>query len=138
MSRTLLAIGVVSVLVGGLHLVGGGSAVAGPMLAADFDPVARWTMYVCWHYITVHLVAGGVALVWAARMPLDPARRMLARTISLSFAAFTLLFVGVALQSDLDSPLMQLGQWMLFLPLASAGLWATRARTFAVRGDAMG
>lgn len=118
-------LGLATLAVAVLHLVGGGRAVARPMLAANFDPVARETMYVCWHIVTLHLFAGGFALLGAAYVGATDGARVVVQVVSTLDLAYAALFVGVALRARVPRGLVQLGQWMLFLPLGVLGWYAS-------------
>lgn len=123
-STALVVIGTASVLLTLVHVIGGGKACARPMLDADFDRVARLTLYACWHYVTVHLLAGGLALVWIGMSGATPAGQMLAAAISMTYLAFAALFIAIAALSREPGGWLKFGQWIPFTAMGVAGLVA--------------
>ena len=124
MNITALILGIGSLVLAGVHLVAGGIAIARPMLAASFDKVARDTMYVCWHLVSVQLVLAGGLLVYAGFAP-DAATDTLVRVVATLYLAYAGVFVCVALASKRRRALIHLGQWTAFLPLGIAGWLGT-------------
>jgi hypothetical protein len=124
MSIIALVLGAGSVVLTVLHIVGGGRAVARPMLAAEFDLVARDTMHVVWHGVSAQLALAGVALVATGLAP-GAATEPLVRAVATLYLAYAGLFLWIALASRRRGALVQLGQWMAFLPLGVAGWLGT-------------
>ncbi len=123
-SAIALVLGVGSLLLAVVHAVGGGRAVAQPMLAASFDVVARDTMHVVWHGVTAQLALAGIGLVAAGLAP-TAATDALVRAVATLYLAYAAIFVAVALRSRRRRALLELGQWIAFLPLGVAGWGAT-------------
>jgi len=121
MSIALLVVGALSVALTFVHLVAGGRQCARPMLDAEFDQVAKLTLYVCWHYVTVHLLLGGALLLWAG-VEENASLRAAALVVSASFLAMAAVFLTVAAKSRRSSAWYDLGQWMIFLPMGVAGI----------------
>ncbi|MEM6995622.1 MAG: hypothetical protein AAF721_34240 [Myxococcota bacterium] len=114
-------VGASSLLLGLVHVFGGGRDVLRPMLRADFDPVARATMHACWHAITVYLFATGAILLWRGLAPpagFDP----LAATIFASYAAVAAVFVLIVARTRVPAAWRRLPQWIPFSIMGVAGL----------------
>lgn len=143
MQPVVLGLGAATLGTAALHVFAGGKSCAQPMLVADFDRVARQTLHVCWHIVTLHLVLGGAALVWAGLSD-SPAAVAVVRTISTAHLLYGVLFLAVAARSAVASPgdrpgapseqpmgramgwarlrpFVDLGQWIIFLPLGALG-----------------
>lgn len=123
-SLTLIVVGVASILLTALHVFGGGKACARPMLDAPFDRVAKLTLYVCWHYISVHLFAGGIVLVWVGAAPSSAVGLALAALVSSTYLAFAVLFVTIAAGSKEPGAWHKFGQWIPFSAMGIAGVLA--------------
>jgi len=120
---TEMVLGGFTLLLFAVHVTGGERDVARPMLAADYDATARWTMYVCWHAISAHLLLGGVTLVWAGLTD-HAAAGVLVAAISTLHLVYAALFLLFAARSRLERGWLKLGQWIAFLPLGVVGWWA--------------
>ncbi|MEM9190734.1 MAG: hypothetical protein AAGF12_16230 [Myxococcota bacterium] len=118
---TAVILGGLTLLLFVIHVTAGERGVAKPMLAADFSPTARWTMYVCWHAVSAQLFLGGVALIWAGLVPGEGAT-LVVRAVSTLALAYAVLFLIIA--TRLERGWLKLGQWMAFLPLGVVG-WAS-------------
>ncbi len=121
---TALVLGTASLWLTVVHVIGGGRAVARPMLAAHFDAVARDTMHVVWHGVSAQLGLAGLALVATGLAP-SAGTDTLVRAVATLYLAYAGLFVAVALASKRPRALIQLGQWIAFLPLGVAGWLGT-------------
>ncbi len=124
MSIVALVLGFGSLFLAVVHVIGGGRAVARPMLAASFDVVARDTMYVCWHGISAQLALAGLALVITGVAP-SAATEPLVRTVATLYLVYAALFLWIGIASRRRRAVLELGQWMAFLPLGAAGWLAT-------------
>ena len=123
---TEIVLGAITILLFGVHVTGGEREVARPMLAADYDATARWTMYVCWHAISAHLLIGGITLVWAG-LNEGVAADVLVAAISTLHLVYAALFLLFAARSRIERGWLKLGQWIAFLPLGVIGWWAVIA-----------
>ncbi len=124
MTTAMIVLGVLSILLTGVHAFGGGKEVLEPVMALSGPaPVPRETMRVCWHGITVVLLVSGVGFLWAASNAEQGvgAARLLS-TINLGFAG---LFLWTAWRSRIPGGWLKLGQWIAFLPMGVAGWAAT-------------
>lgn len=122
MSGWLIALGVVSLALAVVHVIGGGKECARPLLDADLDRIAKLTLYACWHYVSLHLLLGGVALVWIGVAP-TPVGLAIAAVISATWLAFAAVFLVIVPQAGVRGAWFRLGQWMAFLPMGVAGLF---------------
>lgn len=110
-----LAIGLVHVILGGRHIVR-------PLLADTHLPrMSKWTLYMCWHFVTITLVGMALAYLIAARPDGD---RSLALFATGAAALYALTNIGMNVVLGLRHS--RHPQWMMFAPLAAlgaAGLW---------------
>ncbi|MGF1465520.1 MAG: hypothetical protein ACFCGT_05245 [Sandaracinaceae bacterium] len=107
-----------------IHVTAGERGCARPMLAADYDAVARWTMYACWHAVSAQLLLGGGALLWAGVADAPLVGRVLVAAVSSVHLVYAGLFGALILRSRLERGWLKLGQWMAFLPLGVVGWWS--------------
>ena len=121
---TEMALGVFTLVLFVVHVTAGEKECARPMLAADYDATARWTMYVCWHAISAHLLLGGGALLWAGATDSAVVGPVLVAVISTLRLVYAALFLVLAFVSRIERGWLKLPQWMGFLPLGLIGWWA--------------
>jgi hypothetical protein len=124
MSLIALVIGIASLGLAAVHVVAGGRQVARPMRGAAFGVVARDTMYACWHIVTAQLVLSGLYLTAAAFAP-TTATDTGVRAVATSYLAYAAVFLWIAAASRRRGALLQLGQWIAFLPLGAVGWLGT-------------
>jgi hypothetical protein len=118
MSSYLIAAAVLSFLVLGIHVFLGGPSVARPLLAAkDIEPVAKYTAYLCWHLITMVLVAMTAGFAHAAASPRGADVAVLMSVLAGGFAGWSGVLVVWKRQRAWDLP-----QWLFFLPISALGL----------------
>jgi hypothetical protein len=124
MSIVAMVLGFASLAAAGVHVVVGGRQVARPMRRASFEVVARDTMYVCWHLVSAQLALAGAYLVVLGLAPTAGTATMV-RGVATLYLAYAGVFLCVAIASRRRGALLQLGQWIAFLPLGIAGWLAT-------------
>jgi hypothetical protein len=124
MNVLLSTLGASTLVLTVFHVVAGGRGCLQPMLRARFDPVARATMHVCWHAITVQLVLAGLLMVGVSLGAWPQAGPVLVGAVSVLHLAYAGLFLAVAATTRLPRAWLYLGQWMVFLPLGLLGLWS--------------
>lgn len=104
------------------HLLLGGREIVRPFLAVERMPgIARYTMYYCWHLVTITLAGMALAFVMAAQ---PGGARVLAIFATCGAASFALLNVAMNLRLGLS--FARHPQGFLFMPVAAfgaAGLW---------------
>ena len=69
MNWVLLGAAALAGLTTGVHFFAGGKGCLGPMLAAEFDAVAKRTMHVCWHAVTLDLTVTTATFAMASLSP---------------------------------------------------------------------
>ena len=116
-----VGLGAVTLFLFVVHVTAGEKQCARPMMAAGYDATARWTMYVCWHAISAHLLLGGGALIWAGAFGTPVVGDVLVAVISTLHLVYAALFIAFALRSRIERGWLALGQWMAFLPLGVVG-----------------
>ena len=124
MSGWLIALGVVSLALALVHVLGGGKECARPLLGAELDRIAKLTLYACWHYVSLHLALGGAALVWIGLSP-TPVGRAVAAVIAATWLGFAAVFLAIIPRAGVEGAWFRLGQWMAFLPMGLVGLVAS-------------
>jgi hypothetical protein len=111
----LLAAGGIAAATTGIHVVAGGRSVVRPLLTGPLPAEPKRTLHVVWHLVTADLLLSSVvllALAWTAA-PSTP----LVLFIAAQYVAYAVVFLLVTLAADWPRPLLQLPQWMLFLPV---------------------
>ncbi len=123
MNSPLVIAGILALAVCLLHLIFGGRDIVRPFLAADhLAPVLRYTMYFCWHLVTLSLAGMAAAFLVAAR---PGGAESLAKFATAGATSFALL--NFAMNARLRLSFTQHPQGFLFVPVAAfgvAGLWA--------------
>jgi hypothetical protein len=119
MSMYLLPAAISLVLIA-LHLFSGGPEVVRPLLnSTELPSEVVHVLYICWHTVTIVLVAFVVAYVGAA---FDPSFRAYAVAATTVAGGMTLLSLAVVIwkhQSHAKMP-----QWVAFLALTLSAMWA--------------
>ncbi len=122
MNTPLLVAGGLALAVCLLHLILGGRDIVRPFLAVDHVPsVPRYTMYFCWHLVTLSLAGMAAAFLVAAR---PGGSASLAGFATVGAASFAVL--NFAMNARLRLSFAQHPQGFLFLPVAAfgaVGLW---------------
>ena len=121
MNMFLVGCGLYAGFVSLIHIVIGGKDVLRPTLDADFDEVAKQTIHVCWHLVSINLVLFSAALLWMGCTHII--HEGLIHFISAHLVLYSGAFVVIALHSHIKRALIQLPQWGLLLPLGVALLW---------------
>jgi len=105
-----------------IHALLGGSEIARPLLVAEgLRRVPKYTMYYCWHLVTIVLVGLALAFALAA---IGHASRDLAAFATAGAGLFALWSLGMIGLFRLR--LAHFPQWALFVPMAvcgALGLW---------------
>jgi len=124
MSLSLLLVGLVCLALVPVHVIGGGRDCLRPMLDATFDSIAKATLAVCWHAVTLYLLGSGALLVWASLAGPTPETTMLVRLVATSFLAIAGLFMTAAIRWPIPGAWYKLGQWIAFLPMGTVAMFA--------------
>lgn len=119
MHLTLLLAGLLTLLTAAIHLVAGQRTIVRPFLAAELATIPRWTIFACWHWVSLDLIIAGAALLWLAAAPTGVETLLTRQLIAAHFAAYGLLFLGLTLARPWPRRLLQLPQWALLLPIAA-------------------
>jgi energy-converting hydrogenase Eha subunit A len=127
MQSLLLFVAALWLLTAFVHGVLGTREIALPVVASNASSTARYTSEVCWHLITLQLVAMGafaiyVSFVGAHVLPFA----VLSATVA---AGCALLFLGFGAKR-FGNP-WRMPQWVLFVPLAALSLAAPYASAFS-------
>lgn len=117
MSAWLYAASGIAVATTALHVWLGGRDAVGPLLGSrDLDEDARLTHLLCWHIVTVVLVALALAFLAGA---VWEGQRNLALFAAMLAASFVVLNVGIVMRFRLR--LLTHAQWAAFTPMALCG-----------------
>lgn len=119
-----LVLGAGSLVLAYIHLTAGEREIARPILDSSVSPVAKRTMYVCWHAVSAHLLGAGVALLAAALWAGPVVAQTLVVATSVLYLTYAALFLIIGWTSGISGAWRRLGQWMAFLPLGLFGLIA--------------
>ncbi|MCA0399478.1 MAG: hypothetical protein LCH38_01525 [Proteobacteria bacterium] len=105
-----------------IHLIIGGREIIRPLLAnTDLPRISKWTLYMCWHFVTITLAGMAIAYLVSA---LPGGERTPAVFATAAAAIYALTNIGMNIALGLRH--VRHPQWMLFAPLAglgAAGLW---------------
>lgn len=105
-----------------IHALLGGREIAGPLLAAErLRNVPKYTMYYCWHLVTIILAGQALAFALVAS---GHASRDLAIFATVGAGLFALWSLGMI--GGFRLRLAHFPQWALFTPMAvfgALGLW---------------
>ncbi|MBN8534207.1 MAG: hypothetical protein J0L51_08940 [Rhizobiales bacterium] len=114
--------GVLALAVCLTHLILGGREIVRPFLGFEKMPgIARYTMYYCWHLVTITLAGMTLAFFLAAQ---PGGSRALAVSATIGAASFAALNFGMNLRLGLS--FIRHPQGFLFVPVAivgAIGLW---------------
>ena len=110
--------GLLSAAIWVIHTFMGGLAVVQPLLSAEFESVAKYTQYYCWHVVTIVLFAMAAAFVYSAFR--SDANDLGWAMTSLA-GAFALW--GLLLPPLVKHTYAQLPQGWLFIPVTVLGVW---------------
>ena len=112
------------------HFLMGSKLYLSPMLAAEFDAVAKKTMHAVFHYLSVFLIlAAGVLLAAGTGCTGLGDLTGAVRFIAVNFLAFAAWQVVLALGSGIEKPLTKMFQWVLFLLIGVLALLGTCGTT---------
>jgi hypothetical protein len=105
------------------HFFAGGKGCLRPMLAADYDAVAKRTVHVCWHLVTLDLVMTTAVLTLAGLSPESAGWGGAAAVVSALNVGYGLIFFGFAATAPFPKALAALPQGFALVPMGALGLW---------------
>jgi hypothetical protein len=118
----LFAAAAVSALTLIIHVVAGGRQIARPLLADQaLSADVKYTLYLCWHLVTIVLSMMALGYVWAAMM----FSREVAALLTAQAALFAAWNIGMVARHRFR--VGEYPQWTLFLVICCfgcAGLWS--------------
>lgn len=119
MNWYLLIAGVLAAFAVVGHFTVGGKKFLKPMLAADFDPIARKTLHFAFHFSSVFLMtSAAVLLIFGSGVQITASSRSLVYFIAANYTGFVVWQIALALTSGIERPLMKMFQWVFFVPIA--------------------
>ena len=122
MNLWLAAAAIIALVTTVVHAWLGDREIAGPLLAAErLRNVPKYTMYYCWHLVTIILAGQALAFALAAS---GHGSRDLAIFATVGAGLFALWSLGMI--GGLRLRLAHFPQWALFAPMAAygaLGLW---------------
>ena len=125
MKWTLMLGGLFGLGVASVHTFVGQPVVLDPMIAANYDEVAKYTMAALWHFTTMQLWLSGAVLlasgIWAKRIG-----NALPRYIGVECLAWTTAFLLEVATSGLENAAWVLPQWAMILPVAALAIVGSR------------
>ena len=118
MNHFLLGAAVLAALIVAVHLFAGGRDVARPLLqSTELDDTVRFTLYYCWHLVSITLVMMFLGFAAAALSSSFAALGLAATAFSVAFAAY-----GVWLAPKSGQGFGKMPQGLLFIPQSILGL----------------
>ncbi len=101
----------------GVHTFIGTRDVAGPLLASDIEPVAKFTNYYCWHITTIVLGAMSGGYLYAAAYPQGWDVGLFVTLLSGGFFLYGLALIVQKGQATADMP-----QWVAFAVITAVSV----------------
>ena len=123
MNWVLLGAAALAGLTTGVHFFAGGKGCLGPMLAAEFDTVAKRTMHVCWHAVTLDLTVTTATFAMASLSPESGGWAGAAAVVSALNVGYGLIFFGFAATAPFPKAWSSLPQGFVLAPMGALGLW---------------
>lgn len=116
----VLAAGSLAGITAFIHVIAGGKDVARPLLLSSVDEEVRFTLYACWHLVSVALFVSSLALLGhGAGFYHSPETVAFVSVLWLLFGAvFLVVTLGVAKPGGL----FRFPQWVLLVPVGLLGL----------------
>jgi uncharacterized Tic20 family protein len=121
MNWFIISSGAIAALTAGIHLSLGGVTIARPLLASSLEDEVKFTMYACWHLVSVILVLSAFALL-ATGVGMMALNSSPIAFISLSWLLFGLVFLTVTLGVAKPRRLFRFPQWILLIPVGILGI----------------
>lgn len=101
-----------------VHLFAGGQDVVEPLLSAhELPEIARFTLYYCWHLITITLAAKTLSFAVLATNRGGTALALLMTGLAGTFAAWDLAMIAMFGLSPIEY-----GQWILFTVITACSI----------------
>lgn len=115
--------GSIAALGAGIHTFVGSRRVVAPLLKArDLTPPSRWLMFLCWHAVSLLLVALAAAFGWLAW---SGELRAVGLVLSIFVASLALLTLYVSRRAGFNP--LKIPPFVLFSLMAASGLWSALA-----------
>lgn len=125
MNRLLLLAAVLAAVTTLVHIFAGGADVAAPLLASALHPEVKYTLYACWHLVSLTLGLSAGVLFWAAhRNQYQPWHKTI-RLVGSLWAGFGGVFLVIALACPESGGLIKLPQWILLLAVGILAWWGS-------------
>lgn len=122
MNTLLLGAAAFSLAICVIHITLGGRETIRPLLADTTLPrISKWTLYMCWHFVTITLAGMAIAYLVSALPEGNRAPAIFATGAAVLYAA-----TNIGMNIALGLRHLRHPQWMMFAPLAmigAAGLW---------------
>lgn len=117
MNLALVAAAGLSLLTWAIHTFIGSREIAAPLMRSDLAGVPKYTVYYCWHVVTLVLFAMALGFAYAACVPASIALGVFLTVLSGAFMAWSLALVVTGERTALELP-----QWSLFAAITGAGV----------------
>ncbi len=105
------------------HFTMGSKSFLKPMMDASFDEVPKKVMHSVFHYVSVFLVTSAALLILVGfGVDLGTGTTLAVRFVAVNYALFAVVQLIIALTSSIESPLMKLFQWTLWIIIAVLAL----------------
>ena len=101
------------------HFTVGSKQYLKPMLAAEFDDVAKKVCHCVFHYVSVFLVLSAVCLVLVGvGLTFNTDTALLVKFIAIHYALFAVLQIMIAATSGIQNALFKMFQWTILMFIA--------------------
>ena len=101
------------------HFTVGSKRYLKPMLAAEFDDVAKKVCHCVFHYVSVFLVLSAVCLVLVGvGLTFNTDTALLVKFIAIHYALFAVLQIMIAATSGIQNALFKMFQWTILVFIA--------------------
>ena len=102
-----------------VHALVGSREITRPLMNSDIPTGPKYTVFLCWHLVTIVLLVMALAFGWAAMDSAAWEVGLLATVLSGGFALW-----GLALQMWGEARFADLPQWTLFVGATACGVWS--------------
>ena len=124
MNTWIICAGGLGLLTSLVHIFAGQIDPIRPFLKSDLPDVPKATLLACWHMVSVTLVLSGAILFYAGWFSLTEMNQVVIG-MSISFIAFSFVFIAVGWHFFRYHVFIKLPQWILLLPIGLMGLFGT-------------
>ena len=120
MNIWVFSAGVIGILTSLIHIFAGQVDPVRPFLQSGLDDIPKATLLACWHMVSVMLVLSSGVLAYAGWVN-NSHLTTVVLGISITYLAFTAVFIVVGWYFFRHRAFIKLPQWLLLLPIGVLG-----------------